>query len=109
MPGVTHQHLLELAVLDQRVIHRHAVNPGGLHRHMRHPLRHQPPSRLLQHPIERGKRPGDRLPTIGTLPGQPHRHRDHVLAHIDPGAPLMFPLICGAVPSLMPLRDPTRS
>ena len=32
MPGLAHQHLPEFRVLDQRVIDRHAVDPGGLQR-----------------------------------------------------------------------------
>jgi len=89
MPGVAHQHLREAAVLDQRMIDRHGIDPGRLHRHMGNPQRRQPPGRLGQHPIERLEGPLDRLPPVRPVPGQPDRHRDHVLAHINRGAPLV--------------------
>jgi hypothetical protein len=44
MTGVAHQHLLELPVLDQRVVNGHAVDPSGLHRHVGDPQRIQPPA-----------------------------------------------------------------
>ena len=37
MPGVADQHLGEVTVLDQRMIDRHGIDPGGLHRHMGDP------------------------------------------------------------------------
>jgi hypothetical protein len=89
MPGVAHQHLLELAVLDQRMVNRHAVDPGRLHRHMRDPLRPQPPGRLPQHPVERLESALDGLAAIRPAAGQPDRHRDHVLADIHRRAPLV--------------------
>jgi hypothetical protein len=89
MPGVAHQHLLEVPVLDQRAVNRHAVDPGGLHRHVRDPQRDQPPRRLAQHPVKRLERPLDHLPAIRPVTGQPDRHRDHVLADIDRRAPLI--------------------
>jgi hypothetical protein len=99
MPGVAHQHPGEIPVLGQSMINRHAVDPGGLHRHMGDPQRGQPPGRLPQHPVERLEGPLDRLPAIGPVTGQPDRHRDHVLAGINRGAPLLqdphdLPALC---------------
>ena len=48
--GVAHQDLLEPAVLNQRVIHRHRVDPGGFHRHMGDLLGGQPPAACLSTP-----------------------------------------------------------
>jgi hypothetical protein len=87
MPGVAHQHLGELTVLDQRVVDRHAADPGGLHRHVGDPQRGKPPGRLPQHPVERLEGALDRLPAVRPAAGQPDRHRDHVLADINRGAP----------------------
>ena len=89
MPGVAHQNLGEVPVLDQRVVDGHAVDPGGLHRHVGHAERGQPPGGLPQHPVERLERPPDRLPALRPVPGQPDRNRDHVLADINRGAPLI--------------------
>jgi hypothetical protein len=89
MPGVAHQHLLKAPVLDQRVVDRHAVDPRGLHRHVRDTQPGQPPGRLAQHPVKRLEGPLDRGPAVRTVAGPPDRHRDHVLAHVDRGAPLI--------------------
>ena len=50
VPGVAHQHLLEVPVLEQGVVDRHGIDPGGLHRHVRDAQPAQPPGRLGQHP-----------------------------------------------------------
>jgi hypothetical protein len=92
VPGVAHQHLLEVPVLDQGVVHRHGIDPGGLHRHVRDALLRQPPGRLREHSIERLEHPLDRGPAIRAVAGQPDRHRDHVLADINRGAPLIYHL-----------------
>ena len=69
VPGVAHQHLLKVPVLDQGVVDRHGIDPRRLHRHMGHALRDQPAGRLPQHPVERLELALDRLP------GPPARHR----------------------------------
>jgi hypothetical protein len=89
MPGIAHQHLGEVPVLDQGVVDRHGIDPGGLHRHMGDPQRDQPPGRLTQHPVKRLERPLDDLPAVRPVTGQPDRHRDHVLADIHRRAPLI--------------------
>jgi len=89
VPGVAHQHLDEAPVLNQRVVDRHGVDPGRLHRHMGDPQRGQPPRRLGQHPIERLERALDRDPPVRPVPGQPGRHRDHILANVRRRAPLI--------------------
>ena len=89
MAGVADQDLLELAVLNQRVIHRHRIDPGRFHRHMRDLLLGQPPCSVLEHPVERLKRLFDRLPMLGTVTGKPHRHRDDVFSDIDCRATLI--------------------
>jgi len=89
MGGVAYQHLLELPVLEQGVVHRHAVDPGGLHRNMSNAQRGQPPGRLPQHPVERLERPLYRLPVTRSVTGQPDRNRDHVLAHVNCRAPFV--------------------
>ena len=99
MPGVAHQHLGELTVLDQRVVDGHAVDPGGLHRHMRDPQRGKPPGRLAEHSVERLEGALDRLPAVRPVTGQPDRYRDHVLADIDRGAPLVQDLHACQPPS----------
>jgi hypothetical protein len=53
------------------------------------PLLSQPPGSMLEHPVERLKRPFDRLPMLGTVTGQPHRHRDDIFADIDCRATLI--------------------
>jgi hypothetical protein len=99
MTGVAHQHLLKVPVLDQRVVHRHAVNPGRLHRHMGDPQRVQPPGGLPEHPVKRLKSALDRLSAIRPVTGQPDRHRDHVLAGIDRRAPLIQDLHAASLPA----------
>jgi hypothetical protein len=99
MPGVAHQHLSEIPVLDQRMAGRHAVDAGGLHRHVGDAQPGQPPGGLGQHPVERLERPLDDLPAIRPVTGQPDRDRDHVLAHVNRGAPLIqhlhaLPALC---------------
>ena len=89
MPGVAHHDLLEIAVLDQRVIHRHRVDPGRFHRHVRHALRGQPPRGVPQHPVERLEGALDRRPPARCVTRRPNRHRDRVLADIDRRAPLI--------------------
>jgi hypothetical protein len=89
MPGVAHQHLLEVPVLEQGVVDRHGIDPGGLHRHVRDAQPGQPPGRLGEHPVKRLERALDRAPAARPVTGHPDRHRDHVLAHIDRGAPLI--------------------
>jgi hypothetical protein len=71
--GVADQHLLEVPVLEQGVIDRHAVDPGRLHRHVRDPERDQPPGGLAHHPVKRPERPLDGDPAIWPVTG--HRHR----------------------------------
>jgi hypothetical protein len=92
VPGVAHQHLLKIPVLQQGVIDRHRIDPGRLHRHVRHAQPGQPAGRLRQHPVERLVHPLDRGPAIRAVTGQPDRHRNHVLAHVDRGAPLIHHL-----------------
>src|SRR6185295_9536560 len=89
MAGVADQDLLEPAVLNQRVIHRHRIDPGRFHRHMGDLLLGQPPCSMLEHPVERLKRLFDRLPMLGTVTGKPHRHRDDVFSDIDCRATLI--------------------
>jgi hypothetical protein len=89
MPGVAHQHLLEVPVLEQGVVDRHGIDPGGFHRHVRDAQPGQPPGRLGQHPVKRLERPLDRGPAVRPVAGQPDRHRDPVLAHVHRGAPLI--------------------
>jgi hypothetical protein len=105
MPGVAHQHLLELSVLDQRVINRHGIDPGGLHRHMGDSQRDQPPGRLGQHPVERLEGALDRDPAARPVTGHPDRHRDHVLADIDRRASLIQNLHACQPPSPGQQRD----
>ena len=89
MPGVAHHHLLEVPVLDQRVVHGHAVDPGRFHRDVGHPQRIQPPGRLPQHPVKRLEGALQRRPPVRPITGQPDRYRDHVLADINRRAPLV--------------------
>ena len=89
VPGVAHQHLPEVPVLDQGVIDGHGVDPRGLHRHVGHAEGHQPPGRFPEYPVERLERALDRLPAIRPVTGQPDRDRDHILAHINRRAPLV--------------------
>jgi hypothetical protein len=89
MPGVAHQHLGEIPVLDQRVVDRHAVDAGGLHRHVGDAQPGQPPGGLPQHSVEGLEGLLDDLPAIRPVTGQPDRDRDHVLADINCGAPLV--------------------
>ena len=83
MRGVADQDLLKVPVLEQRVIDRHAVDPGRLHRHVRDPERDQPPGRLTHHPVKRLERPLDGDPALWPVTGHPHRDRDLVLADVD--------------------------
>jgi hypothetical protein len=92
MPGVAHQDLLQIAVLNQRVVDRHGIDPGRLHRHMGDPERAHPAGRLREHAVEGLEHPLDRDPAVGAVTGQPDRHRNHVLAHVDRGAPLIHHL-----------------
>jgi hypothetical protein len=89
VPGVAHQHLLEVPVLKESMVDRHGIDPGRLHRHVRDAQRDQPPGRLGQHPAELLELALDRLPAVRPVTGQPDRHRDHVLAHVDRRAPLI--------------------
>ena len=89
VPGVADQHPLEIAVLQQRMVDGHRVDPGRLHRHVGDALRDQPLSRLGEHPIERLVRPLDRDPAVRTAAGLADRDRDHVLADVNPRAPLV--------------------
>ena len=104
MPGVAHQHLLEVPVLDQGVVDRHRVDPRGLHRHVRDTQPGQPAGRLGEHPVKRLERALDRAPAVRPVPGHPDRHRDHVLAHIDRGAPLIQHLHACLLPERRYLR-----
>jgi hypothetical protein len=104
MPGVAHQHLLEVPVLEQGVVDRHGIDPGRLHRHMRNAQPGQPAGRLREHPVKRLERPLDRAPAVRPVPGQPDRHRDHVLAHVDRGAPLIQHLHACLLPEPRYLR-----
>ena len=87
--GVADQDLLKVPVLDQRVIDRHAVDPGRLHRHVRDPERDQPPGGLAHHPVKRSERPLDGDPALWPVTGHPHRDRDLVLADVDRRAALV--------------------
>ena len=89
VPGVAHQYLPEVTILKQRMVDRHRVDPGRLHRHMGDAHRDQPPGRLGEHPVEGLERPLDRDPAIQPVTGQPDCHRDHVLAHVNRCAPLV--------------------
>jgi hypothetical protein len=114
MPGVAHQHLGEVSMLDQRVIDRHAADSGGLDRHVGHAQRGQPPGGLPEHPVERLEGALDRLPAVRPIAGQPGRHRDHILANIDRGAPLVQDLHAVSLPAQvgvttrMPPAEPLR-
>src|ERR1019366_943112 len=83
MPGVAHQHLLEVPVLEQRVVDGHTVDPGGLHRHVRDPQRVQPPSSLAEYSVERLERALVRHPAIRpataitSLPTSTAAHRSY--------------------------------
>ncbi len=88
VPGVADQNLLEIT-LHQRVVDRHRVRPGRLHRHVRDTLRLQPLRHLPQDAAERPVGPPLRLPLVPALAGHPDRDRDLVLADVDPGAPLV--------------------
>jgi hypothetical protein len=89
VPGVAHQHLREFPVLGQRVADGHAVDPGGLHRHMGDSQRGKPPGRLAENTVERLEGALARRPAVRAVAGQPDRHRDHVLASTGRGAPLV--------------------
>src|ERR1017187_2121076 len=99
MPGVAHQHLLELPVLDQRVVDGHAVDPGSLHCHMGDPQRGKPPGRLAENTVKRLESALVHLPASQAVTGQPDRHRDHVLAGVNRGAPLIQDLHACQPPS----------
>jgi hypothetical protein len=89
VPSVAHQYL-ELAIGQQRVIHRHRVDSGRLHRHVRHAVAGQPPCTLAQHPIEGLECAFDRFASVGTVSTRrAHCHCNDVLADIDTGAPLI--------------------
>ena len=96
--GVADQDLLKVPVLDQRVIDRHAVDPGRLHRHVRDPERDQPPGGLAHHPVKRSERPLDGDPALWPVTGHPHRDRDLVLANVDRRAALIHDMHARPLP-----------
>ncbi len=116
MRGVAHQHPPEPPGFQQRVIHRHRVDPGRLHRHVGHALRRQPACHLPQHPIERIELAYLRLPPAGPGPGRRTAtvtwslcaHRSPRTAHTAPASPApLFP--SGQDDQVRCPRSPSRS